>query len=463
VIIFFSLCASNLGAELLQKDDSLSYESDDDEYNLVIASLKGDLGMVENLLEKGVNPNTVIDESITPLIYASQGGHSSICTILIARGADVNFRPPYGTTPLITSIKSQQSKIFDLLLSMGADINQGDELGCTPLMHAIALSDSSLFEKILNLKCNIQKTDTFGRNALMIAVINDQLYFTKQLLKRGLDVNSYDTKGVSPFMVAVSHANYPMMDLLIQYGADINHVSKQKHSALTIALEKQDEKLIQYLMDNGVDVNQKITSVETPLSVAKYFQSNIFIIEALESKGAKQTYWPDIRQFVAGIEFLGNFQHIMGGINVGVHDYRYDLELTGGGFIRFTPSRILDPMDQPNKYYQYWENRFLIYAGLDKNFKLKYIPNKSHQGILLGARWIYTGYTYRGTTIHNEMEQTWAARIGYYWSFWKVKIYGAYQYIDFGHKGVSPHSYNLGVNFYIGKSIHFDNKNYQPW
>jgi len=85
------------------------------------------------------------------------------------------------------------------------------------------------------------------------------------------------------------------------------------------------------------------------------------------------------------------------------------------------------------------------------------------QGVFVGIRWIYTHYSYRGTAIPDAWQSKWAFRAGYYYAIKNVKLYFGYQYLDFGYRGVSPHHYNFGINLYVGKSIHFDNKQYQPW
>ncbi|MGC8824344.1 MAG: ankyrin repeat domain-containing protein [Bacteroidales bacterium] len=446
-----------------QRGDTLAYEPDDDEYNLIIASLKGDLPMIQQLLDKGINPNTVIDESITPLIYAVQGGQPNICNYLIARGADVNFRPSFGPTPLIVAIKAQRPILAEMLVNMGASVNAGDEQGRTPIMYAIAQNDTVVFQKLLSWGANLTQADTSGITPLMVAVMHNRPYFVHYILNRGISPDMPDIHGVTPFLVAVANANYPMMDLLLEYGANINHISRKKHSALTIALEKQDEKLIQYLVDKGADVNLKIRKTETPLTIANYFNSDIFLREILTSNGARQSIWPDFRQMSIGPEFLGNFQHIMMGANVGLRDFRYDVELSAGFLARLTPTRILVPTGQSGHYYQFWESRYLWYAGLDKKFLLRYKQNSTLQGIFIGARWVSSHHSYRGSSFPTSTENTWAIHGGYYYIFRNVKLYFSYQYLDFGFRGVSPHHYNFGVNLYLGKSIHFDNKRYQPW
>ncbi len=447
-----------------QPNDTLSYEPDDDEYNLVIASLKGDLSMVQKLIDKGINPNIALDESITPLMYAIQGGNIQVINFLIARGADINYRPINGSTPLIVAVKSQRTFIVEMLINMGAKIDGSDYLGRTPLMYSIAQNDTMMFGILKNLKANINATDTFGITPLMVAVIHHNYNLAEKILQLGVNPNIGDKKGITPLIIAVSNSDYNAMELLLKYGADINIVSHKRHSPITIAIEKQDERLIEYLIEKGADVNLKLGKTETPLSVVKYFHSNIFIEEMLTAKGAKQSIWPIFRQIAFGPEFLGNFQHFMLGFNTGLKDFRYDSEISGGFLFRPAYTRVLVPADKPNVYYQFWESRILYYLAFDKNFLIKYIPSLSKiKGISIGIRWNNSYDSYRGATWNNSWKQTWSIKTGYYYMFKNIKLYLSYQYIDFKKQGVSPHHYNFGISFYFGRSIHFDNKNYQTW
>ncbi len=447
-----------------QLTDTLFYAEDDDEYNLILASYKGDYMMVEKLISKGINPNAILDQSVSPLVFAAQGGQTKICAYLIANGADVNLRPVYGPTPLIAAIKANQSATTDFLISMGADINANDELGRTPIMYAVANNDTILVNKLLQLKCNIHHSDTLGVNVLMVAVIHQLPDMVKKIISLGVNPNNSDKYGVTPFMLAASYTNYEIMDILIDAGADMNHVSRKKNSALTIALEKQDEKLIQYLVDKGVNVNQPHGFSVTPLSIAKYFNSNVFILESLTSKGARQSYLPNIKEVSVGPEFFWNFNHIMAGISFGLKDFRYDSELTFGFLARLAASRVLVPINQlPNQYYQYWEYRYAIYGRLTKNFMLAYKPLVYRQGIFISIRPTMSYNSFRGTSIQNQWKWYFSPEAGIYHAYRWVQFNMAYQYLDFGYKGVSPHHISVGVKFYMGKSVHFNSKNYQPW
>lgn len=59
-------------------------------YALYFSSFNGHENVVKFLLEKGVNPNFVIEPCLTPLLGAVMKKHNSIVELLLKYGADVN-------------------------------------------------------------------------------------------------------------------------------------------------------------------------------------------------------------------------------------------------------------------------------------------------------------------------------------------------------------------------------------
>jgi len=443
--------------------DSLEYVSDDDEYNLVVASYKGDINYISTLIEKGTNPNSILDHTLTPLIYAAQGGQIKACTYLISHGADVNLKPKEGTTPLIASIISRNSQITDMFIMMGSDINQGDEKGRTPLMYAIALDDSNLVKILLNKKCDLFAKDTLGFDALMVSVIHRRYNYAEMLIKLGLDVNTKDKKNITPIIIASKNVDYPMIDLLLKYGADINHVSKNKLTPLLVAIENKDEKLVEYLLSKGADAKQKVGLSQTTITTSKYFNAGAFIDEMLMDKGARQSVLPCFKKIFFGPEITFNNHQIMSGFNIGVKDFRYNSEITAGILFRLFSSRVLVPAGTYNEYYQFWERRYFAFAGIIKKFPFHFGENDFQRGLFVGLKGILSKYSYRGSDIDNQSLYTLSPEIGFFQSYRNFLFSISYQYLDFKHDGVIPHVLNVNCKFYFGKAFNFNKKAYEPW
>jgi ankyrin repeat protein len=465
LLVFSSICLFYTNAsegKFLTENDSLQYVPNDNEYNIVIAALRGDYSVLEGLLEKGVSPNSTLEDGSTPLIYAAQSGSFRICKLLVAKGAIINYRPITGNTALIAAIRREYTQIAEFLIEKGANINLTDDLGRTAYIYGASIGDSAMCEKLIALKADLSAKDHSGTDALMASIINHRTKMALVLLNKGANVNTYDIYGISPLMVAVGNNDYETIELLLKYGADINHISKHKESALTIAIENNDETMLQYLVKKGADVNQKLTLAETPLTIARYHKKDNFIIETLEGLGAKQNALPDFRRITFGPEITANPDDFMGGLNLGSKEYKYNFDLTAGIIFRPFATRVLI-QDTGNVYFQYWEKRNYVYLGLNKNFKLTKFETKSLWGITIGLKGLYTFGTYRGTVLKTGNNYLLAPEVGFFHNFRGIQMNLVYQYLNFGNTGVSPHRINFTEKFVLGSSSGFNVNSYRPW
>ncbi|HOT14403.1 MAG TPA: ankyrin repeat domain-containing protein [Bacteroidales bacterium] len=460
--LFFVFCFVSIQMFARErKIDTLAYIPDEDEYNLVVSAIKGDIPTAKSLIDKGINVNTSIDENMTPLVYAAMGGQEKMIVYLIGKGAEVNYRATQGPTPLVAAVRSKHRSIVDLLISKGAEIDIPDANGRTPLMYSILSEDTLLFEKFIKAGADIHHKDTTGIDVLMSAVINDQKYFVQKLIELGATADTYDENNVTPLMVAVSRGDIEMATILLDNKADINHKSHNQQTALTVAIENMDEQMVDFLIKRGADVNQKLTFAEKPSTVANYFNVNAFIKDALYSAGAKKTWLPDYRKFVAGPLILGNMDELFTGIEVGLKDYRYNSDLLLGFIIRPFPIRV--QADFEGRTYQFWEGRSAFFLGIEKRLALIRKANDQQLGFLFGAKGAYTFGNYRGTTLDFENSIVPMFNAGVYVSNRYLQIGLSYVYTNFKAKTVSNNRMELSVRLYLGKAFNFSKNDYSPW
>ena len=90
---------------------------------LVEAAASGDLDAMRFLLQKGVDPNTVVPKDGTPLIVAARAGHFEVVRLLLTVGAHVDQVVPGDENPLIQAAWNGRLEIARLLLEAGADPN----------------------------------------------------------------------------------------------------------------------------------------------------------------------------------------------------------------------------------------------------------------------------------------------------------------------------------------------------
>jgi ankyrin repeat protein len=93
---------------------------------LMLAALKGDLVLCQQLLQRGAAVNR---PGWTPLHYAASGDEAKVVALLLERGASVDAESPNRTTPLMMAARYGSEAGLDRLLASGADTTRRNELG----------------------------------------------------------------------------------------------------------------------------------------------------------------------------------------------------------------------------------------------------------------------------------------------------------------------------------------------
>ena len=98
------------------------------------AAKVGNIELINQHLETGVDVNSKDEIGFTPLHYIASGSQLEIAKLLIDKGANVNAKDLNGGTPLHAATPSNQStKIVELLVQKGANVNAKNNNGETPL------------------------------------------------------------------------------------------------------------------------------------------------------------------------------------------------------------------------------------------------------------------------------------------------------------------------------------------
>ena len=100
---------------------------------LMIAAIKGDIAVADQLIKKGADVNKT---GWTPLHYAASGGNADIIKLLLEKNAYIDAESPNGTTPLMMASMYGSTAAVKLLLTDGADASLKNQLGATALNFA---------------------------------------------------------------------------------------------------------------------------------------------------------------------------------------------------------------------------------------------------------------------------------------------------------------------------------------
>lgn len=93
---------------------------------LMMAALKGHIGMARQLIARGAAVNR---KGWSPLHYAASGPDAAVVQLLVDRGAEIDARSPNGSTPLMLAAQYGPEESVKLLLARSADVSLRNDLG----------------------------------------------------------------------------------------------------------------------------------------------------------------------------------------------------------------------------------------------------------------------------------------------------------------------------------------------
>ncbi|WP_310383150.1 ankyrin repeat domain-containing protein [Roseateles sp.] len=115
---------------------------------LMLAAIKGKLGWVQKIVNKGAPVNSA---GWTPLHYACSGPDNGVAAWLLSQGAEINARSPNGSTPLMMAARYGALDLPALLLRAGADVNLRNQQGLSAADFADKAGRDELHAKLLKL------------------------------------------------------------------------------------------------------------------------------------------------------------------------------------------------------------------------------------------------------------------------------------------------------------------------
>ncbi len=132
-------------AQLLVAHPKIKVEvrNDKDENILMLAALKGHLGLVQKLVEMDADVNK---PGWTPLHYAASGGHVAVIAHLLEHSAYIDAESPNGTTPLMMAAMYGSPEAVKALIQAGADPTLKNQLGLSALDFAVRGKRSNSIE-----------------------------------------------------------------------------------------------------------------------------------------------------------------------------------------------------------------------------------------------------------------------------------------------------------------------------
>ena len=225
---------------------------------LMMACIKGNVGVVSVLLNARTDPNRVNADGDTCLHVAIRTNCSKdILQSLIKHGANVNATNKQNLTALMIACTKGNVDAISVLLNAKADPNIPDAYGDTCLQNAVGeINNADVLQAIIVLSANVNATNKWNETALEIALMKGNVNAVDILITAGADVNMSDSNSDTYLHNAVRMGcSAQALQAIVDHGADVNATNKWNQTAVALALMERNVDAINVLLNVGADLN----------------------------------------------------------------------------------------------------------------------------------------------------------------------------------------------------------------
>ena len=252
---------------------------------LHIASKKGNLQIVNKLLEAKADPNpknVITEYSSSPLHLAIKKGHLQIIRRLLSAKADLNVLDRERYSPLHLATYYGQLDVVKMLLNAKADPNLQRDTGNVTLVHSKPHPNTPNF--------NRQHVEVLCESSLHIVSSEGHFEIAETLIENHSDLNIQTDQGYTPLHMASLGGHLHIVNMLLVAGADLHLTDSCGSTPLHESCRTRFINVVDSLIKAGANPDIPDKYGETPLYLACSRYENLSMIKKLLELGAD----PDI-------------------------------------------------------------------------------------------------------------------------------------------------------------------------
>ncbi|KAK7097954.1 kinase D-interacting substrate of 220 kDa B-like [Littorina saxatilis] len=222
---------------------------------LMVASEKGELNIVRELLEAGVDPNAVDNESWSALLCASKEGHLEIVIELLEHQALLEHKDMCGWTALMWASYKGRIIVVQELLDRSANPNAKADHHMTSLAWAAGRGHTEIVQMLISKGAKVNTADKYGTTPLIWACRKGYIDIVEALLAEGANADACGMNSWTPLLVATRGGHSDVVHSLLQHDPNVNATDKDGLTALAIAAREGHVEIVQDLLSKGAYVN----------------------------------------------------------------------------------------------------------------------------------------------------------------------------------------------------------------
>ncbi|KAM4671896.1 ankyrin repeat, SAM and basic leucine zipper domain-containing protein 1 [Amazona ochrocephala] len=345
--------------EPLQLDQMLQADKNE---ALKKALFRGDVSLIEELLNSGVNIESSFQFGWTPLMCAASVADSAVVRLLLDRGANACFEIDKYTVLMAacTAHTSEENvlKTVELLLSRNADPNLTCRRQMTPLMYAAKKGYPQVVALLVAHGAHINAQDDNGYSALIWAAQHGHKNVTFKLLELGADKNlqTKDEKTAAEIAKINKYSEiYSLLSLATNHLQGRSHETVKGEAIYRFMTAAPDQGIGSYSTFNDTEVFLQGLGLEhiiglfkerdTTLRQLLIMQKDELIQIGLTNPGDQQKLLDAINELKVEETGIGDVSEVM------------KLELSGDEFLKFLKklneecSKLTIPVQTVNKHF----------------------------------------------------------------------------------------------------------------
>ncbi|XP_064259442.1 ankyrin repeat and death domain-containing protein 1B isoform X6 [Passer domesticus] len=195
----------------------------------LLASEKGHVDMIKNLIALKLFTSEKDKEGNTALHLAAKNGHSEVVEILLEQWEEINDFNQNGETPFYLAVEGGHQKCAELLLEAGSDINISTQNNSSALQVAIQNGHLSLVTFLIDKNIDLVPKPERQETPLHLAADLGNVELVEVLLKSGCNLKTMDKHGKTALAIASRSHHALIVDMIIK--AERYFAMKQTHLA----------------------------------------------------------------------------------------------------------------------------------------------------------------------------------------------------------------------------------------
>lgn len=264
------------------------------------AARTGNIDMMEQLIEAGVEYEGLNKEGGNAMLFAARGTRNAsngieVYKYLEKKGVKPNVITTEGTTPLhLLAGRSEDMEVLKYFIKKGVDANQTDAEGNNPLMLASFRNKLNVIEIFVNETKDINAANKKGETALNNALAGNTTEVVNLLLSEGANTNELTGKSLID-SYRKGEEKEVQAKIAAIYADDFNPSVAQAegNTLLHYAAEKNNLELVKMTVKWEMDINAKNDEGNTALHLAAMKATNDEVLKFLIAQGADSSITTD--------------------------------------------------------------------------------------------------------------------------------------------------------------------------